>query len=87
MKLHNKGVVVDDEKVLVSSVNWNEYSPTRNREVGLIIEGDVAKYYSDAFLLDWYGVEDGVSRTSIVIVVVSAFVGLIFIRAMRRKKM
>ncbi len=87
VKLHNKGVVVDDNKVLLSSVNWNEYSPTRNREVGLIIDGDVVKYYSDAFLLDWYGAEDGVSRTSIVIVVVSALAGLIFIRAMRRKKL
>lgn len=87
VKLHNKGVVVDDNKVLLRSVNWNEYSPTRNRGVGLIIDGDVVKYYSDAFLLDWYGAEDGVSWTSIVIVVVSALAGLIFIRAMRRKKM
>ncbi len=34
---HNKGVVVDGKAVLVSSVNWNENSPTRNREVGVII--------------------------------------------------
>ncbi|NOZ82822.1 MAG: hypothetical protein GXN98_03260 [Euryarchaeota archaeon] len=34
---HTKGVVVDGRAVLVSSVNWNENSPTRNREVGVVV--------------------------------------------------
>ena len=54
-KTHNKGVIVDHSKVLISSVNWNEYSPTNNREVGVIIENeDVAEFYTDVFLYDWY---------------------------------
>jgi len=54
-KTHNKGVIVDRSKVLISSVNWNEYSPTNNREVGLIIENeDAAGFYTDVFFYDWY---------------------------------
>ena len=37
-KIHNKGVIVDDRKVLVSSINWNSNSPNFNREVGVIID-------------------------------------------------
>ncbi len=54
-KTHNKGVIVDCREVLISSINWNEYSPTNNREAGIIIENeDVAKFYTDVFLYDWY---------------------------------
>jgi len=54
-KTHNKGVIVDRSRVLISSVNWNEYSPTNNREAGLIIENEeVARFYTDVFLFDWY---------------------------------
>ncbi|MHC1600531.1 MAG: phospholipase D-like domain-containing protein [Candidatus Methanospirareceae archaeon] len=54
-KTHNKGVIVDRNGVLISSINWNEYSPRNNREAGLIIENeDVAEFYTDVFLYDWY---------------------------------
>ncbi|MGB2841340.1 MAG: phospholipase D-like domain-containing protein [Halobacteriota archaeon] len=54
-KTHNKAVIVDRSKVLISSINWNEHSPTNNREVGLIIENkDVGEFYTDVFLYDWY---------------------------------
>ena len=54
-KTHNKGVIVDRSKVLISSINWNEYSPRNNREAGLIIENeDIAEFYTDVFLYDWY---------------------------------
>jgi hypothetical protein len=54
-KMHNKGVIVDRRKVLISSINWNEYSPTNNREAGLIIENeDVAEFYTGVFRYDWY---------------------------------
>ncbi|MEA2074464.1 MAG: phospholipase D-like domain-containing protein [Euryarchaeota archaeon] len=54
-KTHNKGVIVDRSEVLISSINWNEYSPTNNREAGLIIENeDVAEFYTGVFLYDWY---------------------------------
>ena len=36
-KIHNKGVIVDGQRVLISSINWNKHSPTYNREVGIII--------------------------------------------------
>ncbi|MHC1596620.1 MAG: phospholipase D-like domain-containing protein [Candidatus Syntropharchaeales archaeon] len=53
-KIHNKGVVVDAEKVLISSINWNKNSPISNREVGIIIENpEIGAYYSDVFLRDW----------------------------------
>jgi cardiolipin synthase A/B len=59
-KIHNKGVVVDGKKVLVSSINWNYNSPTFNREAGVIIEQpEAARYYGAVFEDDW-----GLSTTS-----------------------
>jgi hypothetical protein len=53
-KIHNKGVIVDDRKVLVSSINWNSNSPTFNREAGVIIEHPgVASYFHEVFMDDW----------------------------------
>ncbi len=53
-KAHNKGMIVDGEKVLISSINWNLHSINHNREVGIIIENkDAASYYQDIFLHDW----------------------------------
>jgi len=33
-KIHNKGVIVNNRSVLVSSINWNSNSPNFNREAG-----------------------------------------------------
>ena len=53
-KIHNKGVIVDRKKVLVSSINWNYNSPTFNREAGVIIEQpEAAQYYGAVFEDDW----------------------------------
>ena len=53
-KIHNKGVIVDDERVLVSSINWNSNSPTFNREAGVIIDHPgVARYFRAVFDDDW----------------------------------
>jgi len=53
-KIHNKGVIVDDTSVLVSSINWNTNSPNFNREVGVIIVyPGVARYFRDVFEDDW----------------------------------
>lgn len=54
-KIHNKGVIIDNTTVLVSSINWNEYSPKKNREAGIVIKGDSAKYYAKVFFCDWRG--------------------------------
>jgi len=52
--VHNKGMIVDNTSVLISSINWNENSVTRNREAGIIIENeDVAQYYVEVFFYDW----------------------------------
>lgn len=53
LKIHTKGLIVDDKLVLISSVNWNEHSPTKNRESGVIIQGEPAKYFSEVFMYDW----------------------------------
>lgn len=54
VKIHNKGVIVDDKRVLVSSINWNTVSPTENREAGLIIDSpEVGAYYAAVFATDW----------------------------------
>ena len=56
-KTHNKGVIVDYSKVLISSINWNENSAVNNREAGVIVENeDAAGFYTDVFLYDWCAV-------------------------------
>ncbi|MBP2133445.1 hypothetical protein J2128_001399 [Methanomicrobium sp. W14] len=53
-KIHNKAVITDGDNVLISSVNWNENSPSYNREAGVILSGgSVGKYYQDVFDYDW----------------------------------
>ena len=53
-KIHNKGVIVDDERVLVSSINWNSNSPNFNRETGVIIDHPgVAEYFLKVYEDDW----------------------------------
>ncbi|MHC1635664.1 MAG: phospholipase D-like domain-containing protein [Candidatus Methanospirareceae archaeon] len=53
VKIHNKGLIVDGEKVLISSLNWNANS-IYNREVGVIVENkEVAAYYTKVFFHDW----------------------------------
>ena len=53
-KIHNKGVIVDGQRVLVSSINWNSNSPNFNREAGVIIDHTgVAQYFLTVFEDDW----------------------------------
>jgi cardiolipin synthase A/B len=52
--LHNKGIVVDRQRVLVSSTNWSENSVTRAREAGVLIESPaIAGYFARVFDFDW----------------------------------
>jgi cardiolipin synthase len=52
--VHNKGMVIDNATVLVSSINWNQQSVTLNREAGVLLENPAAAtYYADVFLSDW----------------------------------
>ncbi len=51
-KIHNKGMIVDRDTVLISSINWNSNSVLQNREAGLIVKG-VGEYYAEVFMNDW----------------------------------
>ena len=50
-KLHNKGVIIDAEHVLISSINWGDSATTRNREMGLIL---TSAEVTAPFLAGWY---------------------------------
>ncbi len=51
---HNKGIIVDSEIVLISSINWSPTSLFDNREAGLIVKNtEVAEYYLNLFNHDW----------------------------------
>lgn len=53
-KLHNKGVIVDGEHVLISSINWGDSAPTRNREMGLILSSsEVTAPFMAGWHRDW----------------------------------
>lgn len=52
--LHNKGMIVDNRSVLISSINWNANSVKENREAGLIVESEpIASYFLSLFEKDW----------------------------------
>ncbi len=95
-ELHVKGVIVDNNKVLVSSINWNKNSPTRNREVGVIIEGDATKYYTELFLKDWEEsrhittkgkiIEESKTQILYILVFVLALSGVYYLAKHRPKK-
>ncbi|WP_375396927.1 phospholipase D-like domain-containing protein [uncultured Sphingomonas sp.] len=52
--IHNKGIIVDGEIVLVSSANWSGDGVLRNRDAGLILyDAEIADYYRSVFLDDW----------------------------------
>ncbi|PWK14463.1 phosphatidylserine/phosphatidylglycerophosphate/cardiolipin synthase-like enzyme [Tumebacillus permanentifrigoris] len=53
-KVHNKGMLADSSKTLVSSINWSESSPENNREAGVIVDNpEVNAYYEQLFWYDW----------------------------------
>ncbi len=90
-KVHNKGVIVDGRKVLVSSINWNLNSPTFNREAGVIIDHpEAGAYFSAVFERDWEASGNPVSHggpdvTKIVVaLVVIAGIFILFLYRRRR---
>lgn len=51
---HNKGVLVDDEYVLVGSINWSGNSLENNREAAILIRSKkIAEFYKEVFAWDW----------------------------------
>jgi phospholipase D-like protein len=52
--VHNKGIVVDSEIVVVSSQNWSSQGTGANRDAGMIIyNAEAAQYFEEIFLHDW----------------------------------
>jgi hypothetical protein len=52
--VHNKGILVDGKKVLVSSQNWSTDGTLYNRDAGVIVENEkTAQYFQEIFLHDW----------------------------------
>jgi phosphatidylserine/phosphatidylglycerophosphate/cardiolipin synthase-like enzyme len=53
-RVHNKGIIVDSTKVLVSSQNWSSEGVTTNRDAGVIIDNaDIASFFEKIFIDDW----------------------------------
>ncbi len=51
---HNKLIIVDGKRLLLSSQNWSNFAVSQNREAGLILEyPQMAKYFSEIFETDW----------------------------------
>jgi phosphatidylserine/phosphatidylglycerophosphate/cardiolipin synthase-like enzyme len=58
-KLHNKGMLVDDDTVLVGSMNWGSSSMLRNREMSIVAESsELATIFSESFEIDWNRLDD-----------------------------
>ncbi len=54
IKIHNKGMVVDRRRVLVSSVNWSPTGVYGNREAGIIIDSpEAGAFFNASFNEDW----------------------------------
>ncbi|MGZ3693693.1 MAG: phospholipase D-like domain-containing protein, partial [Bdellovibrionota bacterium] len=52
--IHNKGLLVDGNKTLISSINWDENSVLNNREAAVVItSAPVAQYFAGLFSRDW----------------------------------
>jgi phosphatidylserine/phosphatidylglycerophosphate/cardiolipin synthase-like enzyme len=52
--IHNKGALVDGQRTLISSINWDENSIESNRETALVVTSpDVYNFYLTTFQSDW----------------------------------
>ncbi len=66
-RIHAKGVVVDGERAVVGSLNWNAHAARENREVVVVVHGEAAGFYAAAVRDDWRDSStDGVSRTKLL---------------------
>lgn len=90
VKVHTKGVIVDNHSVLISSINWNDNSADFNREAGVIIDHpEAAHYFANAFEADWAAgklieIEGHDSRLALAVGVVVVFFILYLWREKRR---
>jgi phosphatidylserine/phosphatidylglycerophosphate/cardiolipin synthase-like enzyme len=94
--VHNKGMIIDNTTVLVSSINWNQQSVTLNREAGVLVENPtVATYYAAVFLSDWNldahrnsapGFSWADYKNLLLIAVVCTITGALVVRDWRKRK-
>lgn len=94
--VHNKGMIIDNTTVLVSSINWNQQSITRNREAGVLLENPaVATYNAEVFLSDWNlephqknaaGSPWADYKNLLLIAVVGGITGALIVRDWRKRK-
>jgi phosphatidylserine/phosphatidylglycerophosphate/cardiolipin synthase-like enzyme len=76
--VHAKGLIVDGERTLIGSLNWNPTATTENREVAVMIDDpDTAAYFRRAFRADWRGAAWRISWWTVLVagVVVLASAG------------
>ena len=58
--VHNKGFVVDHQRVVISSQNWSGAGVLQNRDAGIIIDNPtIARYFEEIFVHDWDNVAVG----------------------------
>ncbi len=90
IKFTIKELIVDNQFVLVSSINWNSVSPNFNREAGVIIDHqEVAQYFLTVFEDDWKpSIKSQGTTTDYVkiIVVIAVFISLIVLYYYRRRE-
>jgi len=56
---HNKGIIIDDETVVIGSHNWTGAGTTFNRDASLVFrDADIAGYYGQLFSFDWDRLEN-----------------------------
>ncbi|NNC13478.1 hypothetical protein HII28_16545 [Planctomonas sp. JC2975] len=62
--VHNKGIVVDAARTLVSSQNWSTAGTLQNRDAGVIIDSTrVAAYFDAIFQHDWENLAEQKAHT------------------------
>jgi len=81
-KIHAKGAVIDGDRVIVGSLNWNEQAATANREVVLVLHGTaVADYFGRVFERDWDG-----GRPSVPLGIAAAVAGALVVAALAARR-
>jgi phosphatidylserine/phosphatidylglycerophosphate/cardiolipin synthase-like enzyme len=57
--VHTKGIIVDDEMVLIGSHNWTSEGTTLNRDASVVFrDADIIRYYNGLFEYDWSRADD-----------------------------
>jgi cardiolipin synthase A/B len=52
--IHNKGIIVDGQITLISSINWSQNAIQNNREAAVALTSpSLTSYYEAAFTQDW----------------------------------